>query len=80
MQIDTRNNELTKMRPYRTLIKNREVIDRAINEMINYRKVKVTLVIPMTIVDKKDGSKRFSVDLEKVEQNNCKIVLSITFG
>ena len=35
MQIDIGNNVPIKMKPYRTPIKNREVIDKAINEMLD---------------------------------------------
>ena len=35
MQIEVGNNEPIKMRPYRTPIKNREVIEKAINEMLD---------------------------------------------
>ena len=35
MHIDTGNNEPIKMRPYRTPIKNQEVIDKAVNEMLD---------------------------------------------
>ena len=35
MQIEVENHEPIRMRPYRTPIKNREVIDKAINEMLD---------------------------------------------
>ena len=35
MQIDVGNNDPIKMRPYRTPMKNREVIDKAIDEMLD---------------------------------------------
>ena len=35
MQIDTGNNVPIKMRPHRTPIKNREVTEKAINEMLD---------------------------------------------
>ena len=35
MQIDIGKNVPIKMKPYRTQIKNREVIDKAINEMLD---------------------------------------------
>ena len=77
MHIDTGNNEPIKMRPYRTPIKNREVIDKAINEMIDadvIRRSRSPWSFPVVIVDKKDGSKRFCVDfrrLNKITVKNC---------
>ena len=62
MQIDTGNKEPIKMRPYRTPIKNREVIDKAVNEMLDayiIRRSRSPWSFPVVIVDKKDGSKRF---------------------
>ena len=53
------------MRPYRTPIKNREVIDKAIDEMIDsdvVRRSRSPWHFPVVIVDKKDGSKRFCID------------------
>ena len=77
MQIDTRNNEPIKMRPYRTPIKNREVIDKAVKEMLDtdiIRRSRSPWSFPVVIVDKKDGSKRFFVDfrrLNKITVKNC---------
>ena len=77
MHIDTGNNEPIKMRPYRTPIKNREVIDKAINEMIDadvIRRSRSPWSFPVVIVDTKDGSKRFCVDfrrLNKITVKNC---------
>ena len=48
------------MKPYRTPIKNREVIDKAINEMLDAEVIKRSRSpwsFPVVIVDKKDGSK-----------------------
>ena len=62
MNIDVGNSEPIKMRPYRTLIKNREVIDKAIDEMLEagvIRRSRSPGSFPVVIVDKKDGSKRF---------------------
>ena len=59
------------MRPYRIPIKNREVIDKAINEMLDadvIRRSRSPWSFPVVIVDKKDGSKRFCVDFRKLNQ------------
>lgn len=76
MQIDVGENEPIKMRPYRTPLKNREVIDKAIDEMLDanvVRRSRSPWSFPVVIVDKKDGSKRFCVDfrqLNKVTKKN----------
>ena len=71
MQIEVENHEPIKMRPYRTPIKTREVIDKAINEMLDadvIRRSRSPWSFPVVIVDKKDGSKRFCVDFRKLNQ------------
>ena len=71
MQIDTGNSNPIKMRPYRTPIKNREVVDKAIDEMLDadvIRRSRSPWSFPIVIVDKKDGSKRFCVDFRKLNQ------------
>ena len=59
------------MRPYRTPIKNRVVIDKAVDEMLDadvIRRSRSPLSFPVVIVDKKDDSKRFCVDFKKLNQ------------
>ena len=71
MQIDTGNNVPIKMKPYRTPIKNREVNDKAINDMLDadvIRRSRSPWSFPVVIVDKKDGRKRFCVDFRKLNQ------------
>ena len=71
MKIDTGNNPPIKLRPYRTPIHNREVIDKAVDEMLEanvIRRSKSPWSFPVVIVDKKDGSKRFCVDFRKLNQ------------
>ena len=58
MQIDIGNNLPIKMKPYRTPTKNREVIDKAINEMLDavvIRRSRSPWSFPVVIVDKKNG-------------------------
>ena len=65
------NNEPIEMRPYRTPIKNREVIYKAINEMLDanvIRRSRSPWSFPVVIVDKKDGSKRFCFDFRKLNK------------
>ena len=63
------------MKPYRTPIKNRDVIDKAISEMLDADVIKRSRSpwsFPVVIVDKKDGSKRFCVDFRKLNQTTKK--------
>ena len=71
MKIDTGNQSPIKLRPYRTPIHIREVIDKAVDEMLDanvIRRSKSPWSFPVVIVDKKDGSKRFCVDFRKLNQ------------
>ena len=76
MQVDVGNYEPITMRPYRTPIKNREVIDKAIDEMLDadvIRRSRSPWSFSVVIADIKDGSKRFCVDfrrLNKVTKKN----------
>ena len=59
------------MRPYHTPLNYREVIDKALEEMIEAKVIRRSnspWSFPVVIVDKKDGSKRFCVDLRKLNQ------------
>ena len=71
MKIDTGDNLPIKLRPYRTPIHNREVIDKAVDEMLEanvIRRSKSPWSFPVVIADKKDGSKRFCVDFRKLNR------------
>ena len=72
MQIEVDNHEPIKMRPYRTPIKNREVIDKALNEMLDADVIRRSRspwsLFPVVIVDKKNGRKRFCEDFRKLNQ------------
>ena len=59
------------MRPYHTSLNYREVIDKALEEMIEAKVIRRSnspWSFPVVIVDKKDGSKRFCVDFRKLNQ------------
>ena len=77
MQIDVGINDPIKMRPYRTPMTNRDVIDKAIDEMLGayvIRRSRSPCSFPVVIVDKKDDGKRFCVDfrrLIKISKKNC---------
>ena len=71
MKIDTGNICPIKLRPYRTPLNNRRVIDDAVDEMIDAKIIQRSQIpwsLPVVIVDKKDGSKRFCVDFRKLNQ------------
>ena len=71
MKIDTGSTKPIKLRPYRTPIKNREVIDKAVDEMLDadvVRRSNSPWSFPVVIVDKKDGTKRFCIDFRKLNQ------------
>ena len=76
MHIDVGKNNPIKMRPYGTPMKNREVIDKAIDEMLDadvIRRSRSPWSFPVVIVDKKDGSIRFCVNfrrLNKISKKN----------
>ena len=76
MKIDTGDHSPIKLRPYRTPLNNRKVIDQAIDEMLDAEIItrsKSPWSFPVVIVDKKDGSKRFCVDfraLNKITKPN----------
>ena len=71
MQIDIGNNVPLKRKPYRTpikQIKNREFIDKAINEMLNadvIRRSRSNWSFPVVILD---GSKRFCLNFRTLNQ------------
>ena len=59
------------MRPYHTPLNYREVIDKALEEMIEAKVIRRSnspWSFPVVIVDKKDGSKRLCVDFRKLNQ------------
>ncbi len=71
MQIDTQGHVPIKLRPYRTPINNRKIINEAIEEMLSANIVKKSRSpwsFPIVIADKKDGTKRFCVDFRELNQ------------
>lgn len=76
MKIDTGNHPPIQMKPYRTSLNIREIVDKAIDDMLDFniiRRSKSSWSFPIVVVDKKDGSKRFCVDfrqLNKITKTN----------
>ena len=71
MKIDTQGHPPIKLRPYRTPINSREVVDKAVDEMLEAKVIRRSnspWSFPVVIVDKKDGTKRFCVDFRKLNQ------------
>ena len=65
MKQDTGEQQPIRMRPYRTALKQRNVVDEAIDGMLEANIIttsKSPWSFPVVVVDKKDGSKRFCVD------------------
>ena len=77
MKIDTGDHEPIKKQPYRTPLRQRKLVDDAIDEMLDAGIVKRSRSpwgFPIVLVEKKDGSKRFCVDyraLNKITKNNA---------
>ena len=70
-KIDTGTSPPIKLRPYRTQLNNRHVINGAIDEMLDANiisKSKSPWSFAVVIVDKKDGTKRFCIDYRKLNK------------
>ena len=71
MKIDTGDYPPIKLRPYRTPLNNRKIVDKAVDEMMEAKIIsrsKSPWSFPVVIVDKKDGSKRFCVDFRRLNK------------
>ena len=71
MKIDTGNADPIKLRPYRTTLNNKKIIDETVDEMLEakvIRKSRSPWSFPVVIVDNKDSSKQFFVDFRKLNQ------------
>ena len=65
LNVNTGNTKPNKMRPYRTPIKNREVIDKALEEMSEViRRSNSPLSFLVVIVDKTMGVRGYVLTLE----------------
>ncbi len=71
MKIDTGDVPPIRLKPYRTPLHNREIIDKAIDDMLAAKIIEPShsqWSFPVVVVDKKDGSKRFCVDFRKLNK------------
>jgi len=71
MKLDTGEHPPVKMKPYRTPLNKRAVIDNAVDEMLEagiIRRSRSPWSFPVVVVDKKDGCKRFCVDFRQLNK------------
>ena len=71
MKIDTGDNPPIRLRPYRTAINQRQVIDDAVNDMLKNNIIRPShseWSFPVVLIEKSDGSKRFCVDFRKLNK------------
>ena len=69
MRIDTGDHPPIKLRPYRTPIHKRKLVEEAVNEMMNsgmIERSKSPWSFPVVIVEKKDGGHRFCMDFRQL--------------
>ena len=69
MSTDTDNHPPIKMRPYRTPFAKCLIVGKAVNDMLAANIIhpsRYPWSFPIVVVDKKDGTKRFSTDFRKL--------------
>ena len=69
MEIDTGNHPPIKLKPYRTPLNNRKIVEEAVKDMLDakiIRKSRSPWAFPVVIVEKKDKTKRFCIDFRKL--------------
>ena len=71
MKIDTGDHAPIKLKPYRTPLNQRPIMDKAIQDMPQaniIRPLHSSWSFPVLLVPKKDGGKRFCVDFKKLNK------------
>ena len=71
IKIDTGDAESIRLKPYKTPLNKRKVIDKAVDDMLAAGLIKRSWSpwsFPVVVVDKKDGSKRFCVDFRRLNK------------
>ena len=69
MKIDTGDHPPIRMKPYRTPLNQREVVEKAVDDMLQadiIRPSKSSWSFPILLVPKKDGGRRFCVDFRRL--------------
>ncbi|CAC5412555.1 unnamed protein product [Mytilus coruscus] len=70
MEIETENHPPIKLKPYRTPLHKRQIVDQAIDEMLDagvIRKSKSAWSAPIVVVKKKDNTHRFCTDFRQIK-------------
>ena len=71
MRIDTGDHPPIKKRPYRIPLKQRKIVDQAIDEMLEAKVIERSRSawgFPVILVEKKDGTKRFCIDFRALNK------------
>ena len=71
MKVDTGDHEPISLRPYRVPLNKREVISKAVDEMLEAQIIEPSQSpwsFPVVVVGKKDGSQRFCVDFRQLNK------------
>ncbi|CAC5369518.1 unnamed protein product [Mytilus coruscus] len=71
MKIDTGSNHSIKLRPYRTPLNQRPIVEKAVKEMLEaniIRRSQSPWSAPIVLIKKKDNSIRFCIDYRKINQ------------
>jgi hypothetical protein len=71
MKVDTGDSAPIKLKPYRTPLNKRKVIDKAIDDMLEAKVIERSQSpwsFPVVVVDKSDGTKRFCVDFRQLNK------------
>ena len=71
MHIDTGDHRPIKMKPYRTPIHKRPIVDKAIDEMLEaniIRRSRSPWSFPIVVVKKKDNTNRFCIDFRQLNK------------
>ena len=80
MKIETGDHPPIKLRPYRTPLNTRKIIDKAVDEMLEaniIQRSRSSWAFPVIIVEKKDGSSRFCIDYRKLNKITRPIAINL---
>ena len=80
MKIETGDHPPIKLRPYRTPLNTRKIIDKAVDEMLEaniIQRSRSSWAFPVIIIEKKDGSSRFCIDYRKLNKITRPIAINL---